>query len=571
MNIAEKILKILEEHDLHNIFCLPGGGCLYLVDAISKTSIRPVFNLHEQAASICAEAYGQYHSTADGFGCLLVTTGPGVLNSLTGVAAAYYDSVPMIILSGQCPTQDQIGNSGLRQRGCQETDTEQIVSPIVKKFFSIKKDDNIRKIINDAIAIATDERKGPVWIEVPLDVQKYENPSETYSQYQVLVEKIAKSKQPVFLIGAGVKSDAHTLEVLYSVLDSLKIPVLTTWKTYDLFTENDPLYCGRPGAIAERGANLVLQNADLLITLGARLDLPTVAFNYENFAPNAEKIIVDIDLAELNKLNFNFNKENTTFCNTDVGRFLIALRQEIWKNQYHYVNNSWLKQCKEWKDKYPLIIEATDNLSLYYFYQLLSENLTENSIVVLGSSGSVNEVANQGALKIYHSGTKVIQSGALGSMGFGMSEAIGVAIASEKPVICIEGDGSFAMNMQELATIKALNLPILIFILNNGGYVSIKNSQNNLCDGVLQGVNQKTGLNLPNYRDIASAFGIEYNCISKDNAYYRLPDMVNNINIPQICEIYGNPNHQTVPRTKTYIDENGKLTMGKLENMYPIQ
>ena len=257
----------------------------------------------------------------------------------------------------------------------------------------------------------------------------------------------------------------------------------------------------------------------------------------------------------------------------DLSDFLTALSNQLYRDKIFYNNPEWLSQCKQWKDDYPLEVEQTDKVSLYHFYQTLSENLRPTDIVVLGSSGSVNEVANQGALKIYHKGTRVIQAGGLGSMGFGLAESIGVSIASKKPVICMEGDGSFAMNMQELATVKALNLPILIFILNNSGYVSINNSQNNLCQGRLQGVNKDSGLYLPDYKKIAKSYDIKYISLdTNDSVTTALSQLLIHLKVfqkPIICELFGNSNHKTLPRTQTYIDDSGKLCSGKLEEMYP--
>lgn len=569
MKVADYILKALEEEGLEHIFCFPGGGCLFLIDAINRTSIKPIFNLHEQACAICAEGYAQ---TTGNFGALLVTTGPGVLNAMTGVAAAYMDSVPLIVLSGQVPTSQSARNSRLRQRGVQEVPTEDLVKSIVKEYYYISLPEDTCDIVEGAIRLATTGRPGPVWIDVPLDIQQQDiEPSlpaympshqyvETRSKLSCIINLMYEAKRPVFLVGNGVRN--HT-DLLNNVLDIYKAPVLTTWRALDLFTEDDPLYCGRPGIIAERGANWTLQESDLLICLGARLDFCQTGFNQNNFAPNATKVIVDIDKAEIDKLDFC----DALGMNMHTAGFLYKLHNMLTVERRPQITFSgWLHKCKKWKVDYPLKdSEGQTGALLYDFFDKLSRELTKDDVVVLGSSGSVSEVGQQ-AIKIFNKGTRVFCSPGLGSMGFGLPEAIGAAIAGAKRVICVEGDGSFAMNMHELQLVKDMNLPIKFFILNNSGYLSIVNSQNNLCDGRLLGVNEGTGLHLPNYRNVAVCFGLRYfgtrdtNCV---NFVLKQPESI-------ICELYGSKTHQTQPRTKTVKNQDGTLTSSTLENLWPF-
>jgi acetolactate synthase-1/2/3 large subunit len=371
------------------------------------------------------------------------------------------------------------------------------------------------------------------------------------------------AKKPVMLVGNGIKL-SHSEEILFEVMNRLQMPVLTTWKTYDLFTEDNKYYCGRPGMIAERGPNFILQECDLLLSLGARLDLCQVAFDHANFAPNAQHIVVDIDGGEIHKLKF----EGKIGICKDVGKFLKDLNKGLSKVGFSE-NSEWLAKCKTTKAQYPLISEVTNNVSLYSFFNQLSKSLNIDDVIVLGSSGSVAEVGAQ-ALKFYNDGHRVISTNSLGSMGFGLSAAIGTAVAINKRVICVDGDGSFAMGIQELQTLKSLDLPIFIFIVNNGGYVSIKNSQNNICDGRFLGINEKTGLSLPNYEKFAQAVDIPYEKIYTNEGLLGIRQYLEYARPPLICELFCNPNHQTQPRTMTFKDDKGNLQMSKLENMWPF-
>lgn len=370
-----------------------------------------------------------------------------------------------------------------------------------------------------------------------------------------MLESLKKSKKPILFVGNGVRL-AHAEELLFKLIQRIQIPILTTWRAADLFEENHRLYVGRPGAIGQRGANTILQMCDFLLCLGTRLDLSSVAFNYPNFAPLANKFIVDIDQEELNKLDF----PKTGICQ-DIKTFITDILENKPIEYLSFL--TWLKECKKLHGQ-PIetIRQNSDKLSLYQFIDKIGVFL-ENQIVVLGSSGTVSEVFCQ-ALKIPQR-CRIIQSNGLGSMGFGLSAAIGAHYASGRPVVCFDGDGSFAMNIQELSLVKGENLPIRMFIINNGGYVSIRNTQNNICDGRLAGVDKEHGLFLPNYSAIARAFGINYYTI-------RNQADVSNLNYyphQAIVEVFTDPNHKTQCRTITKKDENGNLRASNLEDLWP--
>ena len=571
--VAEYIIKRLER-EVDHAFCFVGGAAIFLMDELGKGKIKPVFCLHEQACSIAADAYGQYTNK---LGLCIVTSGPGVLNALTGISAAFFDSTPMIILSGQA-NSNQLSCGNLRTKGIQEVKTEEIVKPITKAVFTIRNPTAAPDILEKAIRLATTGRKGPVWIDIPLDIQstlidipqnytfvktyqsKIDVPDIRDKDIQNLLNMICFAKSPIIFVGNGVRL-SHSEKLLKSVLEKLQIPVLTTWRAMDLFEEDHPLFVGRPGSVGQRGANTTLQTCDFLWCLGTRLDLASVAFNYRNFAPKAQKIIVDIDQAELDKLDFP-----ATLIHEDLNNFLYKLNFTLNDfPQQRYENKEWLAKCKELHKQPIETIKPTGNvLSLYKFIEELTPYL-EDKIVVVGSSGTISEVFCQ-SFKV-PKGCRVIQSNGLGSMGFALPAAIGAYYASGKPIVCLDGDGSFAMNIQELSLVAGANLPINMFIINNGGYVSIKNTQNGLCNGFQIGVDARSGLYLPDYKYIANSYDLPYfKCTSqtrKENLefYFKY--------FPCIIEVFTDPNHKTQCRTTTKKNAQGQPEASKLEELWP--
>jgi len=567
--VAQYIIDRLSQ-EVDHAFCFVGGAAIFLTDALNNSTIKPVFNLHEQACAIAADAYGQYSNK---LGLCIVTAGPGTLNALTGVAAAYFDSIPMIILSGQTNTFHLSGDN-LRTKGIQEVKTEEIVKPIVKKVYTIRNPTAAPQIIEDAIFFAKEGRPGPVWIDIPLDIQNkiieedypnyFKMPQYSSRTSWYFLDNLLSAKQPAILVGNGVRLDKAE-GYLYDILNTfLHIPILTTWGATDLFEENHPLYVGRPGMIGQRGANWIIQNCDYLLCLGARLDLGTVAFDYQNFAPKAMKYIVDIDQAELGK-----------YCGTDeswlgicdsIYNFCKQLHLHLLRNHLSYNNPEWLAQCKKLHDQPIETIPPTEGtLSLYQFIEQLTPYL-KDKVIALGSSGTVAEVFLQ-SFKV-QPGCRIINSGGLGSMGFGLPAAIGAHYASGKPVIMLDGDGSFALNSQELALVSGANLPICMIIINNGGYLSIKNTQNNLCEGRQLGVDETYGLYLPNYEKMAKSYNLPYyKIIDKDSIHsvqYTI-DMA----YPCIIEVFTDPYHKTQCRTTTNKQPDGTMKASGLENLWP--
>lgn len=577
MKVSDYIIKFINEKmGVNHVFMLSGGGWMHMLNSLGHNkNIKYICNLHEQAASIAAEAYGQY---TNNIGVAMVTTGPGGTNAITGVTAGWIDSTPMMIISGQVKRSDMIGNSDLRQRGPQEINIIPIVTPITKYAVSVLDPLKIRYHLEKAYHLATTGKKGPVWLDIPLDVQGAEideNNLEGYipeycNKTNILIDEIIdlinKSSRPVFFAGNGIYL-AGAKEKFIELAGKLNIPVLTTWKTIDFFDENDELYIGRPGSIASRGANFNLQNCDLFISVGARMDFPQIAFNFKNFARNAKKIIVDIDKSELEK----FEGENIKKINADAKDFIENLSNAA--DRITYKDNGWIKKCKELKNKYPLVqpeyLELKKFVNSYVLVEALSNELSASDLIVPGSSGSCSEISCQ-AFKI-KKGQIFLNNQGLGSMGFGLPASIGACIASgQKRTICINGDGGFVMNIQELETVKRLNLPIKYFILNNDGYGSIRNMQNNHFNGFYVGSGRTSGVTLPDFEKIAKSYGINYKKIdSQQNINEKVSDVLNTDG-PVLCEVLIDPAMQTQPRVSSKKLDNGSMMSMPIENMWPF-
>ncbi len=583
MKVSDYIIKFINENmKVKHVFMLSGGGWMHMLNSLGHNkNIEYICNLHEQAASIAAEAYGQY---TNNIGVAMVTTGPGGTNAVTAVAAGWIDSTPMMVISGQVKRADMIGNSNLRQRGPQEINIIPIVKPITKYAVSVLEPSKIRYHLEKAYYLATTGKKGPVWIDVPLDVQGSqidENNLEAFvpekecltihnecsnSDLENIISLINNAKRPVFFAGNGIYL-AGAKEEFLNLVKKLNIPVLTTWKTIDFFDDNDRLFIGRPGSIASRGANFNLQNADLFISIGARMDLPQVAFNFKNFAKNAKKVIVDIDGAELEK----FEGDNIIKLQADAKDFIKQLYASM--DKVTYKDNGWIEKCNELKNKYPLVnkeyFHLKDYVNSYVLLDALSNQMSSDDVFVPGSSGSCSEVSCQ-AFRA-KKGQVFLNNQGFGSMGFGLPASIGACIASgKKRTICVNGDGGFVMNIQELETVKRLNLPIKYFILNNDGYGSIKNMQNNHFNGFYVGSGRTSGVTLPNFERVAKSYGLEYFKISNQQNIISKVSEVLNSEGPVICEVMIDPSMQTQPRVSSKKLENGSMMSMPIENMWPF-
>jgi acetolactate synthase-1/2/3 large subunit len=583
IKLSDYVIGKLADAGVAHIFILPGGGAMHLVDSVGRCEgLKYICNLHEQACAIAADAYGQYTNR---LGAALVTTGPGGTNTLTGVAAAWLDSTPCIFLSGQVKRADLKGSRSVRQMGFQEIDIVGMVSSITKYAVTVTDPETIRFHMEQALYLARSGRPGPVWIDIPLDVQAAQIEPERQSPFtpehhessgsrDKLRQKVARAidllnaaRRPVVLVGNGVRL-ANGIEQFLEVIETLRIPVLTTWKALDFLDEEHSLYAGRPGSVGQRGANFTLQNADWLLSLGARLDYGQIGFNHENFARGARKVIVDIDPAEIGKLATRVDVP----IEADARVFLEELLAQM--DQLDAVDRSdWLARAMEWKRKYPTLLpeywDQPEHVNNYVLLEVLAEEMTGSDLLVPGSSGACSEITMQAfpAKK----GMRVLNSEGLGPMGFGVPAALGACLASGgRRTISIDGDGGFQMNSQELETIRRLNLPIKFFVLNNNGYGSIRSTQRNYFDSRFVASHPCGGVTLPDTSKIAAAYGLSTARICGHDRIREVVRHVLEMEGPVVCEVMISPEQFTAPRVSSAQRHDGTMVSKPLEDMWPF-
>jgi acetolactate synthase-1/2/3 large subunit len=577
--VSDVVIEFIAAAGVRHVFMLPGGGSMHLVDSLGRSpSVGYVVNLHEQACAVAAEAYAQY---TNDLGVALVTTGPGGTNAVTGVAAAWLDSTPCLFLSGQVKRDDLKGNSGVRQFGFQEIDIVQIVRAITKYAVTVTEPDDILFHLQKGVHLATTGRPGPVWIDIPLDVQgasvdplalrRFEPPPraryvDLQSATNAAIDLLNRSARPVVLVGNGVRL-AKAEREMREVLTMLGVPVLTTWKALDLVRDADPLYCGRPGAIGQRAANFAQQTADWILTLGARLDLGQTGYSHENFARHAKKVVVDVDAAEIEKLRTTVDVPIAV----DAGEFLQEMLRQ--RDAVHRVDrSSWLASCREWVARYPVMQPEywhyADGVSLYVLVDVISELLEDGDLFVPGSSGACSEVSMQ-AFRVARQ-VRVLNSQGIGSMGFGIPAVIGACLASGgRRTVSIDGDGGFWMNIQDLETIRRLNLPAKLFVLNNNGYGSIRATQTSHFGAFMVGSGPDSGLTLPDVSRVCGAFGVETRRLAdQQDIHARVQDIFASPG-PVVCEVMLSPQQATAPRLASQRLADGRMASKPLEDLWP--
>lgn len=583
IKLSDYIFKFLRGKGIQHVFTLPGGGSMHLVDSLgSAEGIEFVACLHEQAAAIAAESYGQH---TNHLGVALVTTGPGGTNTITGVTAAYIDSTPCMFISGQVKRADLMTGKGVRQMGNQEVDIVGMVKNVTKYAVTVTEPENIRYHLEAAYYEATTGRKGPVWLDIPLDVQSTmieesslkpfvfpEQPLKNNHKLKDAAQNTAKmielAKRPVILAGNGIKL-ADAKKQFEQFVNNTGIPVLLTWKMIDCLGYDHPLNFGCPGTMGSRAANFILQNADLLLVLGSRLDSSLTAFNHRNFAPRAKKIMVDIDQAEIQKMDMSIDLPLVT----DVGDFLNELNL-VRVTRAEDSCEPWIEYCNRIYSKYPAceIHAITKNknsaVDAYVFTRELCQQLKNDDVIVPESAGGAGEITYQ-AFQVKY-GQKIKNAAGLGSMGFGLPYAIGACLANQKRrTVLINGDGAFQLNIQELETVKRLGLPIKIFIWDNGGYVSIANTQRNLFDGHLVASSTESGFTVPSLVKIAEAYGIpavEISCEEElEDGIERTLQMEGVV----LCNVKINPEQKTIPKSMSMKLADGTMVSKPLEDMWP--
>lgn len=580
MRLADYVFTYLASQGVRAVFLVPGGGSMYLVDALGQNpDIQFVPNHHEQASSIAAEAYSRISGR---LGCALVTTGPGSTNAITGVAGAWIESVPLLVLSGQVKRADMMGTSGVRQKGPQEISIVPMVSSITKYATTVSDPLEIRYVLEKAVHLATSERQGPVWIDIPLDVQAatidpqklrgYKRPTITHPADEAareVIELINAAERPLIIAGHGIRL-AGAAGAFSAVVDRLGVPVVATWNAADLIEASHPLSVGKPGTVALRPPNFAVQNSDLIVAIGARLDNVVTAFNPAKFGREAKKVVIDIDPAELRKLEGDPRLIKAVVA--DAKEFLDAILRQ--KDAVVARDRSpWLAKCAEWKRKYPINdgrpFPSSGSISHYHLTQILSDEIAAESLIVTGSSGLAVEIFHTGFKN--KSGQRLILTAGLGAMGYGLPAVVGAGIAhGPEPFVAVEGDGSMMLNIQELQTVRTLNLPVRLFVFNNGGYASIRNTQRNYFSGRFVGTGPEARLGMPDFVKVAEAFGIPALKISDASQLREQVRYVLSQRGPLLCDVHVLSNEALWPKSAALPQPDGSIVSMPLEDMSPL-
>lgn len=588
--LADYVADFLVDHGVSDVFSVVGGGAMHLNDALGhKEGLKVTYNHHEQASAMAAEAYARLDNK---IAAVCVTTGPGGTNALTGVVGGWLDSIPMFIISGQVRYDTtaryalNFTETPLRAMGDQEYDIVKSVSPMTKYATMIENPNDIRYALEKAWHLATTGRPGPVWIDIPVNYQgsyietdnlkgydsseddKLLPPKVSQETINEVIEKIRKAKRPVFHAGYGIRlSGAY--EAFRNLINKLNIPIVTYWNAVDLIEDDNPLYCGRAGNMGDRPGNWAIQNADLIVAVGTRISIRQVGYNWKTWARGAEVIMVDIDKAELKKPTLHVEMPIWA----DAKDFLEKLDNSIDKPLSD--DKDWIKTCQRWKREYPTCLpkhweENGSTANVYAFVHYLSSRLPENSLTAV-SNGACCVVGNQ--TYVIQKGSRMANNSAIASMGYGLPASIGTCISgNRKTTICLEGDGSIMMNLQELQTIITNKLPIKIFLINNNGYHSIRITQNNLFSNHSKvGIGPESNdLSFPNYKKIAEAFGYPYYSASSNREMKEVVDEILKTDGPIFCEIFTDTKQVWEPKSSTKRLEDGTLVSPPLEDLAPF-
>jgi acetolactate synthase-1/2/3 large subunit len=591
MKLSDYVVKFVADIGVTNVFLVTGGGAMHLNHSLSLESrIRSICNSHEQASAICAEGYAKASS---GLGVCVVTTGPGGTNAVTGVAGAWLDSTPTLFISGQVKRPDRMFDQvsgerlGMRQLGVQEVDICAIVKPITKYAITVTKPAEIRYHLEKAAYLALNGRPGPVWIDIPLDVQASPidpdalpgfdpaeiAPSLVRGTSDVIVEvgraldAFSSCERPLLFAGNGIRLARAETE-FQALRERLGIPTVATWCAADLVPSDSPTYVGRPGSVAARGANFALQNCDWLLAIGVRLDFAITGYAPQNLAREAHKIAVDIDSAELKKLHPYLQQP---VC-ADAKAFLSELLDRVDKVPARSFQ-PWIARCADWKTRYPVVTaehrKSEGRVSVFNLAEVIGKAVKAEDRLVVGNSGSAIEIYLL-ACPTVHS-QRLYHTAGLGAMGYAIPMAIAVAIANPgREVIAVDGDGGFMFNVQELETIHRLQLPIKFFVLNNDGYSSIRASQMAYFGKASIGADRHTGMTVPNLSKIGASYGLLTHVIEDQADLAADVRRVLDMSGPVVCDVNVLPDEVRAPRLQSHQKADGSFVSKPLEDLFPF-
>lgn len=588
--LADYVADFLAAHGVRDVFSVVGGGAMHLNDALGHhDQLHVTYNHHEQACAIAAEAYARLENR---IAAVCVTTGPGGTNALTGVVGGWLDSIPMFVISGQVrydtTARYALAYTGtpLRAMGDQEYDIVRSVAPMTKYAVMIENPTRIRYCLEKAWHLATTGRPGPVWIDIPVNFQGGYIETDALEGYDpaeddallpppvgddviaAVLEKIRRAKRPVFHAGYGIRLSGG-YQAFREALEKLNIPVVTYWNAVDLIEDEHPLYCGRAGNMGDRPGNWAIQNADLILAVGTRISIRQVGYNWKTWARAAEVIMVDIDQAEMKKPTLHVEMPVWADAKDFLTHLAAAAEDKVFGGE------EWLETCRRWKHDYPAVLprqweENGRTANVYAFVRYLSSRLPENSLTAV-SNGACCVVGNQAY--VIQKGSRMANNSAIASMGYGLPAAIGTCIGGgRRTTVCLEGDGSIMMNLQELQTVLTNRLPIKLFLINNSGYQSIRITQANLFSNHCKvGIGEEShDLSFPQYEKIAAAFGYPYLSAHSNAEMKEAVDRALAMDGAVFCEIFTGTEQVWEPKSSTKRLSDGTLVSPPLEDLAPF-
>jgi len=586
LKLSDYIMKCLVEvHGIKDIFMISGGGAMHLIDSAGK---QPGINYfcphHEQAAAMAAEGYARVSGK---MGVVVVTSGPGGTNTLTGVIGQWLDSIPCLYISGQVKEETTVASCpeiGLRQLGDQEINIIDIVKPVTKYAAMVHRPEKIKYYLDKAVYLATHGRPGPVWLDIPLNIQaalideaaleEYDkivdelvlDRKKLFSQVGEVIKLLKAARRPVFIAGHGIRL-SKSIDIFSRFIEASGIPVVTTFCGYDLVTSDNKFYAGRIGTLGTRFGNFALQNSDLVISVGSRNNIRQVSYDWKVFARSALKVVVDIDQAELLKPTL---KPDLSL-HADAGDFLKELlKQSELAGLPDY--SDWLSWCSERKQRYPVVQKEyrleKERVNPYYFMETLTKCLKEADVLVSANGTACVALFQAGIVK---NGQRIFWNSGCASMGYDLPASIGACVANgRKPVVCLAGDGSIQMNIQELQTIIAYNLPVKIFVLNNDGYISIRQTQESFFKGRYTACDPRSGVTFPQMLKVAAAYGFPVFSIKDHSGMDAVIGDVLRSKGPALCEVMLSTTQRFVPKVASQLKPDGKMVSKPLEDMFPF-
>ena len=582
MRLSDYVIEFLARQGIEHVFMVSGGGAMYLIDSLGRSKdIRYICNHHEQASAMAAEGYQRLTGN---LGVALVTTGPAGTNAITGLLCAWNDSIPVLVISGQANSKRLIEETGLRQKGVHEADIVRMVAPGTKYAITIKKAGEIRYHLEKAFFLAKNGRPGPVWLDIPLDIQAAEISVKGLKKFRPLAEgfksrpiprgkivraagMIQKSVRPVILAGHGIKLSGAAGEFL-KFAEKHGIPIVTSKNAFDMIPDSHPLLAGRIGINGQRAGNFAVQNADLILAIGCRLAYPTIGYETELFGREARKIVVDVDPVQLGHCNVRADLKVLGNAREFITRLNGALSRTAagpWKK-------AWLTKCQSWRKKYPAVTEdmrrVKKYVNSYHFFDVLSGLMKKDDVLVTDQGATFFSFTV--AFK-NRPGQHAFTNGGFSPMGYGLPAAIGACFGhGEKRVVCVHGEGGLELNVQELQTVAHYRLPIKLFVFNNQGYLSIKHTQQAYFNGRFVGSDPRSGLSCAETSGLAKAYKIPF---LKARNHRELPAVIQralSLKGPVMVEIILDPLQPMIPKVTSKKEKDGRMVSMPLEDMFPF-